>query len=384
MFGGASKLLDDRVLDDLERAIDKVAASELVLELSRLRRLADRLEAAWTHAARVAERSGALDEISRSHATVLAAGCRLSFMAARRVLHAGRTLEELPLTADAFAAGEITPEHVRVLVGAYTPERAVQLRDLEADLVDAARRFTAKELSMIVRRVCDAIDGDDGAASANAEFERRELHVSHAFARSGVINGQLDPEGTETAICALETRMADDPDTPGERRTRPQRRADAFVDICRHYLATRDHDTSDRRGGLPHAGIVVDLQHLAADGHANLVADIRGELEHVGHISKATLRRLTCDAHVHRVLTDGTSQPLDVGRATRTVSSAMWRALVARDRHCTAPGCDRPSGWCQAHHIRHWADGGNTSLDNLTLLCWRHHRDHHEGAARGP
>jgi hypothetical protein len=378
MFGAVG------VLDDLERAIDKVAVSEFVLELSRLRRLADRLEAAWTHAARVAERAGALDEISRSPATVLAAGCRLSFMAARRVLYAGRALEELPLTAEAFGAGEITPEHVRVLVGAYTRERAEALRDLEADLVDAARRFTAKELSMIVRRVCDAIDGDDGAVSANALFEGRGFYVSHAFAGAGVLNGELDPEGTEIVLTGLETRMADDPDTPGERRTRPQRRADALVDVFRHYLATRDHDTSDRRGGLPHAGIVVDLRYLAAHGHLDVVADVRAELEHVGHIAKATLRRLTCDAHVHRVLTDGASQPLDVGRATRTVSTAMWRALVARDRHCQAPGCDRPPAWCQAHHIRHWADGGPTSLDNLTLLCWRHHRDHHEGAARGP
>jgi hypothetical protein len=371
-------------LDDLERAIDKVIASERELDLPRLRRLADRLECAWLMAARVNERAGALDEISRSRATVLAAGCRLSHAAARRVLHAGRTLEELPLTADAFAAGEITPDHARVLVNACTPARAEALRDFEPELVDAAKRFTAKELYLIVRRVCDAIDGDDGAASANAEFARRELHVSHAFARSGVVNGQLDPEGTETAIAALETRMADDPDTPGEHRTRPQRRADAFVDICRHYLATRDHDHGDRRGGRPHIGGVVDLQHLRADGHENLVADIRGELEHVGHLTKATLRRLTCDAHVHRILTDGASMPLDVGRATRTVSTALWRALVARDRHCQAPGCDRPPGWCQAHHIHHWADGGETRLDNLTLLCWRHHRDHHEGGHDPP
>jgi HNH endonuclease len=89
------------------------------------------------------------------------------------------------------------------------------------------------------------------------------------------------------------------------------------------------------------------------------------------------------DCNAHRVITDAQSMPLDIGRAARTVPIAIWRALVARDRHCTAPGCDQPPGWCEAHHITHWQDGGPTALHNLKLLCWRHHRDHHEGRANG-
>ena len=94
-------------------------------------------------------------------------------------------------------------------------------------------------------------------------------------------------------------------------------------------------------------------------------------------MSVATLRRIACDARIARVITDGRSQPLDVGRAIRTVTAAQWRALVARDGGCTHPGCDRPPGWCEAHHIEHWADGGTTTLDNLKLYCDRHHRDAH-------
>ena len=74
---------------------------------------------------------------------------------------------------------------------------------------------------------------------------------------------------------------------------------------------------------------------------------------------------------------DGPSQVLDVGRATRTVNTAQWNALVARDQHCTHPGCTRPPAYCDAHHIIHWTRGGPTNLANLKLLCWEHHRKQH-------
>ena len=74
---------------------------------------------------------------------------------------------------------------------------------------------------------------------------------------------------------------------------------------------------------------------------------------------------------------DGPSQVLDVGRATRTVNTAQWNALVARDQHCTHPGCTRPPAYCDAHHIIHWTRGGPTNLANLSLLCWEHHRKQH-------
>jgi len=343
----------------------------------------DRLEAAWLRSVWVAERAGALDEVSLSPSGALAAQCRLSHVVARRTLAAARALEELPQTREAALAGAVTPAHVAVLTSAFTPARAEALLGLEPELVDAACRFSAHDLRAIVKRVCDAIDGDGGAAAANEQHERRYLHVSFAFERMGVITGELDPEGTEIVITALETRMADDRDRPGDhRRSRPQRRADALVDICRVYLAN-DGRAPTRRRGRAHIGAGVDLRILRAE-HAPVVAAIRGELEYTGAVSAATLRRLTCDCNIHRIITDGPSSPLDVGRATRTVPEGIWRALVARDRHCRAPGCDRPPGWCEAHHIVHWADGGPTNLENLQLLCWRHHRDHHEGAARAP
>jgi 5-methylcytosine-specific restriction protein A len=74
----------------------------------------------------------------------------------------------------------------------------------------------------------------------------------------------------------------------------------------------------------------------------------------------------------------GRSEPLDVGRRTAVVPPAIRRAVMLRDPHCRFPGCDRPQAWCDAHHVRHWTDGGETSLQNLLLLCRRHHRMVHE------
>jgi hypothetical protein len=86
---------------------------------------------------------------------------------------------------------------------------------------------------------------------------------------------------------------------------------------------------------------------------------------------------LACDCKISRIITDGPSEVLDVGRLQRTATPAQWRALIARDRHCQAPGCDRGPEHCQAHHKIPWPAGGPTSLDNLQLLCHTHHRQHH-------
>jgi hypothetical protein len=81
-------------------------------------------------------------------------------------------------------------------------------------------------------------------------------------------------------------------------------------------------------------------------------------------------RRIACDADVWRVVLDpATSQPMDVGRTHRLVPAWMRKALHARDRGCRFPGCDTPAAWTDGHHLRHWADGGPTSLANLVLLC---------------
>ncbi|MEN5074836.1 DUF222 domain-containing protein [Isoptericola cucumis] len=98
-----------------------------------------------------------------------------------------------------------------------------------------------------------------------------------------------------------------------------------------------------------------------------------------GPIPASVLRRIACDGALTRVIFGPDSQVLDVGRAQRTVAGPLRRAVVARDQHCTFPGCDEPPSRCEVHHaVVHWADGGPTSAENAALLCWHHH-DHVDG-----
>ena len=130
--------------------------------------------------------------------------------------------------------------------------------------------------------------------------------------------------------------------------------------------------------------MVVDLAELEGRDHAELVAAVRCDAEHLGRLSRATLDRLMCDCDISRIITDGPSQVLDVGRATRTVTPAIWKALVARDRHCQGQGCGAPPGFCKAHHIHHWTKGGPTALENTKLLCDPCHRKEHADEYRRP
>jgi len=91
-----------------------------------------------------------------------------------------------------------------------------------------------------------------------------------------------------------------------------------------------------------------------------------------------TIKRLTCDGSLVTIVEDDRGTPLDVGRKQRTVSTALKRALWSRDRGCSFPGCHH-TRYVDAHHLKHWANGGETNLANLTLLCTHHHTLLHEG-----
>jgi hypothetical protein len=305
--------------------------------------------------------------------------CILSQALAKVALGTARRMRELPETSAALLNGEITREHARIVMSAFTTARADELRELEPQLVKAAKEFSTRDVRTIVRRVTDAIDGDGGASVANEQYEQRRFDVAPSFMGLGAVNGNLDAEATELLITALEKRMADDPDTANDRkRSRAQRRHDALRDICRIYLAI-DEEPSRQRS-TAQVGVIVDVDLLRSEAREAVVRALRGDLAHVGAVSAETLRRFTCDCDVHRVLTKGRSEVLDVGRSTRTSTKALRRALEARDGGCTEAGCNVPAAYCEIHHIVHWADGGETNLDNCELRCWRHHRDAHEGA----
>jgi hypothetical protein len=144
---------------------------------------------------------------------------------------------------------------------------------------------------------------------------------------------------------------------PCDPRTAAQRRADAFVNICRRALDNGELGTTRRV--RPHVTVIVDA-HKTQDGW-----ELIAEFANTGAISRATLERVLGDCSLARVITNGASQVLDVGRATRQVSRAQWNAVVARDRECQ--GCGRPPGDCQVHHKHWWRAAAKQTLPNWSF-----------------
>ena len=149
-----------------------------------------------------------------------------------------------------------------------------------------------------------------------------------------------------------------------------QRRADALTTMAETTLR---HGPGPLSSAERYQVVVHVTAETLAEGD-----DGRAELECGQRIAPDTVRRIACDASLLRITEDGAGNPLDIGRRSRAVPPAIQRALRSRDGGCRFPGCTCRR-FVDAHHIRHWANGGETSLDNLVLLCRRHHRLVHEG-----
>jgi hypothetical protein len=211
----------------------------------------------------------------------------------------------------------------------------------------------------------------------------RELTLYEDDDGSFVVHGRLTPEQGALVKKALEAGMNEDfkeqknvpAGTSDKINPRPQwgpsRRADALVRIAEAYLSNKAKQSNGGDRYLVH--VHTDVATLKADG-----TGAEAEIEDCGHVCAETSRRLSCDAGVVHWLEHADGEPLSVGRKTRTIPPAIRRALKRRDGGCRFPGCTC-TRFVDAHHIRHWADGGETSMDNLTLLCRHHHRLVHEG-----
>ena len=313
---------------------------------------------------------------------------------------AGRSM---PATAAALAAGAVSMDHAAVIAktmvdlprGLSTEQEQVA----ETNLAGWARVHDPITVARLGRHLVHALDTETLEEREQRAFHRRELRFSEVGDGSTRISGQLDAESAAMVRAALDALAAPNPGPDGERDTRTagQRTADALVELAR-----RANDTGTLPAGhgvRPHLSVIITLDSLtrandkAGDGTGGAgrfaagqlgcgwTPTPPGELGWGGPLSAEAVRRIGCDAGVSRVIADTASVPLDVGRES-TVTPGQWTALVARDRGCAFPGCTRPAEWCIAHHVVHWADGGNTDLDNLVLLCGSHHRViHHHGWA---
>jgi Domain of unknown function (DUF222)/HNH endonuclease len=285
----------------------------------------------------------------------LAWRCALTPRSAREHVRVARRLAELPLIHEAFACGELSYAKVRALTRVAEPES-------EEELLELARHMTASQLERAVRayRSVTAAQANDLQALA---------YVGYTWAEDGslIIRARLAPEDGALVLRALEAARdrLQERGWEGERSSAEPPRptpAEAFVAMADMSLAD---EKRDRSGGERYQVVVhVDSTHG------------KSVLEDGSALSDETARRLACDASVVQ-LVERDGEPLSVGRKTRTIPPSIRRALHARDRRCRFPGCDNRR-FLDAHHIRHWASGGETKMGNLVLLCGRHHRFVHE------
>jgi hypothetical protein len=202
--------------------------------------------------------------------------------------------------------------------------------------------------------------------------EGRSLTIAKHSDGSLSLRGHLDAVGGEKLQAALEAHVqADRP--AGDERTRAQRQGDALVQLADNVLASGSLPVL--RSVKPHVAVRIDLDDLADPTTGAGTATMGfGAV-----VSAARARWLACDGRIARVVFGPDGVPLDVGREARLVSGSLRRAVELRDGGCVFTGCDAPSHWSDVHHLVHWIDGGDTSLDNSALLCERHHTKVHHG-----
>jgi hypothetical protein len=215
---------------------------------------------------------------------------------------------------------------------------------------------------VIARRVVDQLDPDGPAPRDEPEdpcAAAGELHIRDCRDGGISLQGWLDAlHGTAFRglidQLAKPRPLAEDIPDP---RTAAQRNADALVEIC--DLARGNDQTSTAGGEPAHVTVTVDYD--------TLIKQLPGAtLDYGQRLSAAQTRLAACDCKIIPVVMGGDSEPLDVGRAMRTVPLGIRRALVARDRGCTFPGCDRGPALCHAHHVRQWNQHGHTDVKNKT------------------
>jgi hypothetical protein len=307
----------------------------------------------------------------------------LDLGAARERVRVARALGALPRLAEALARGELSYAKVRALTRVATPET-------EARLLAVGHAGTAAHVEQIVRG-WRRVDRQAEAREAAKQHAARALHVYQAEDGTVVLRGRLAPEvgalllraldaGRETLYQRTRATATEPPaaDPALEPPTRAQQQADALALLAETAL---HHELDPGAPGERYQVVVhVDAAVLEDPGRPG-----QSVLEEEGHVSAETSQRLACDASRVVMRHDGEGRVVEVGARTRTIPPALRRALLHRDRTCRFPGCHGRVG--QGHHVRHWAQGGPTTLGNLVLLCRRHHRAVHEEGyqvTRGP
>lgn len=352
----------------------------------------------------------------------------LDYRGAESDLRAADALQNYPEIRKAAEDGELTRAHVDAIVGIGEANdiRKEHLANFVELFVDVGKSNPPSVLKKVMRAWADQIDPLGTAGTEEAAHKRRYFNVKQG--PDGVtVEGFFGHEQGARLMAALNAALskgwreglADKRTTARDRNTlgsdaddgsclpsTSQQRADAFITgIVGAALANGDLPTNG--GSRPTVTVLVPLERLEREREASssateILAKVQqraasgcsaaesfesgsatiGVTNGPGSalVSAQAAQRLTCDCEVHRILLSPDGLPLDVGRSMRTFPPHLRKALAVRDKGCVFPGCGRPPGWAEAHHIVHWAQGGRTSLENSALLCSKHHHQvHSEG-----
>ncbi|GAA1435192.1 hypothetical protein GCM10009641_30710 [Mycobacterium cookii] len=380
-------------VDDKAAALRELVAAEAQLVELRLRVLAD--------AGDLADATGAKDT-----AGWLAHQTRTRFSDARADMGLATVLDrERPVLAAGMREGAVTLAQAHVIRRALDALPAAVDTDTvtraEAHLVGCAGEFGPKELGRIGRRVLDVIAPEIAEAAEAARLADLETAAAERTRMTMRRQGDgttrisaLVPDAVATRLAtyleafanprAQRGENAEDAQTsdPFTRLPYPRRMGEAFA----RFLETVDPSRLPVHGGDATTVIVtIPLDSLRAElATADLIGaglvpgdDLTGD-----RITASQARRLACTAKILPAVLDGTSLPVDLGRAKRLFTPAQRKALLIRDHACRAEGCDVPGSWCDAHHLDPWHTGGPTDLANAVLLCPHHHHRVHDTGYR--
>ena len=341
--------------DVLAGEVDSLAAPQLAAMVPAVARVIARFEAVRFAAVRAADRADVAAAAGMaSTADWLAATTGEKRGRARGDVELAERLAGLTEVAGALGRGEVSKSQADTLSGAdgasLTEQRAL-LDDAHAmslnELARRVERFNHEHHHPPPRIVPSMVltTGHDGSIHADVTLDA------------------LGAEFVTTAVDAAHAQMSFDTAT-----SLAERRAAGLVGVCRFFL--ENHQTLHHRLGRPHVIVTIPiatLQTASAAGTATLGTG--------GILDADTARQLACDAGISRTITGPGSEPLDIGRATRSIPTAIARQLIVEDVHCRWVGCESPAWTCEGHHVRFWEAPhyGETKLTNLALLCWHHH-----------
>ena len=307
--------------------------------------------------------------------------CGIAPGTAREKMRVANALFDLEATSEAFQKGELSYSKARALTRVATPHN-------EQKLLDHAIPATALQVENHCRELRN-VQREVSTVDANRLHRQRYLSRSLHGDGSMTISVELPKESGDLVMKALELALREleqaGDEFEGDRDSSasvneesneksadslPAKQADALVRMARGYLAGgkgKSSSTADHYQVMVH----VDEEALRHTPGESSKSDLPCE----------TVRRLCCDSGLVVVTKDKKGNPLNVSRKHRVVQPPLKRALLARDKCCRFPGCTHEK-WLDGHHVEHWADGGETSLENTILLCSKHHRLLHEGGFR--